>query len=282
MTIDRDSTAGANAVISGIFLGDGPPAPAAPTGVSASARERVSDQRVSWTAPSGATSYKIQRSPDGSTGWSQVGTSTTTSFTDSGLSPSTTYFYRVIASNDNGDSPPSSPASATTASLPFLQPGAAGQLGGYLRRRAATRCWAGTDNSDLVSLPNATPDRRQRRRLPVGRGPPRCRRSRALTPRPAVPARIYDANQVRLHLTFSTAYSGTIHLYALDWDGLGRRETITINDGSGPQTANITTDFTQGAWVSANINVAAGGTVNITVTNTAGTANAVLSGVFLG
>jgi len=93
---------------------------------------------------------------------------------------------------------------------------------------------------------------------------------------------IYDANQVRLHLTFSTAFSGAIHLYALDWDGLGRRESITINDGSGPQTANITTDFTQGAWVSANINVAAGGTVNITVTNTAGTSNAVLSGVFLG
>ena len=33
---------------------------------------------------------------------------------------------------------------------------------------------------------------------------------------------------------------------------------------------------------SANINVTAGGTVNITVTNTAGAANAVLSGVFLG
>ncbi len=68
-------------------------------------------------------------------------------------------------------------------------------------------------------------------------------------------ATIYDANQVRLHLSFSTAYSGTIHIYVVDWDAIGRRETITVNDGSGPQTANITTDFSQGAWVNVPINV---------------------------
>jgi hypothetical protein len=91
----------------------------------------------------------------------------------------------------------------------------------------------------------------------------------------------YDANQIRLHLTFSTAYSGSIHIYALDWDSVSRRETITVNDGSGPQTANITTDFSQGAWVNVPINVAAGGTVTVSVTRTGGV-NAVLSGIFLG
>src|SRR5207244_5934050 len=94
-------TAGANAVISGTFLGDGPPAPAAPAGVSASPVS-PSQIGVSWSASSGATLYKIQRSPDGSTGWAQVGTTITTSFTDTGLSPSTTYFYRVIACHNNG------------------------------------------------------------------------------------------------------------------------------------------------------------------------------------
>ena len=68
---------------------------------------------------------------------------------------------------------------------------------------------------------------------------------------------------------------------ALDGDGLGRRETITVDDGSGPQTANLTTDFSQGAWVHIPINVVAGRTVTVTVTRTAGL-NAVLSGVFLG
>src|SRR5256885_996787 len=124
----------------------------------------------------GATTYyKIQRSPDGSTGWTQVGTSLSTSFADSSVSPSTTYFYRV----------------------------------------------------------------------------------------------------------FPAAYSGTLHLYALDWDTTSRRETITVDDGSGPQTANITTDSSQGAWVNVPINVAAGGTVTIAVSRTAGL-NVVLSGVFLG
>src|SRR5207302_9637389 len=85
----------------------------------------------------------------------------------------------------------------------------------------------------------------------------------------------------RLHLTIATAYSGTLQLYALDWEGAGRRETITVNDGSGPRSANITTDFSQGAWVNVPINVAAGGTVTIAVTRVAGP-NAVLSGVLLG
>jgi hypothetical protein len=45
--------------------------------------------------------------------------------------------------------------------------------------------------------------------------------------------------------------------------------------------ANITSPFDQGAWVSVSINVAAGGSVTITVDYRAGY-NAVISGVFLG
>src|SRR2546421_12962152 len=66
--------------------------------------------------------------------------------------------------------------------------------------------------------------------------------------------------------------------------GLGRpgpAGDITVNDGSGPQIANIATDFSQGAWVNVLINVAAAGTVTVTVTRTAGM-NAAVSGIFLG
>ena len=94
-------------------------------------------------------------------------------------------------------------------------------------------------------------------------------------------ATFYDPAQIRLHLTFTNAYSGTLHLYALDWDAVGRRETITVNDGSGPRTADISSAFDQGVWVNAPINVSAGGSVTISVTNT-GAGNAVLSGIFLG
>ncbi len=91
----------------------------------------------------------------------------------------------------------------------------------------------------------------------------------------------YDPNQVQEKLSFATAYSGNLHLYAVDWDSLGRRETITVDDGSGPRAVALTSDFSQGAWVSFPIDVAAGGTVSIAVQDIAGP-NAVLSGVFLG
>ena len=91
----------------------------------------------------------------------------------------------------------------------------------------------------------------------------------------------YDANEIKLKLGFTTAYSGNLHLYALDWDSTARRETITVNDGSGPRSVALSSEFANGAWVSVPINVAAAGSVSITVQRTAG-ANAVLSGILLG
>ena len=57
--------------------------------------------------------------------------------------------------------------------------------------------------------------------------------------------------------------------------------SITVNDGSGPRTVLLNSEFHNGAWVSFPINVAAGGSVTIAVNHEAGP-NAVLSGVFLG
>jgi hypothetical protein len=91
----------------------------------------------------------------------------------------------------------------------------------------------------------------------------------------------YDPKEIKLQLGFATQYVGTLHMYAVDWDSTARRETFTVNDGTGPRSVLLTTSFNAGAWVSLPINVAAGGTVTIAVQNTAG-ANAVLSGVFLG
>jgi len=90
-------------------------------------------------------------------------------------------------------------------------------------------------------------------------------------------ATYYDPNQIRLSLKFKSAYTGDLRLYALDWDSTARRELISV-DG---QTADLSSSFNQGAWVTFPISVAAGETVSITVTREAG-ANAVLSGLFLG
>ena len=90
-------------------------------------------------------------------------------------------------------------------------------------------------------------------------------------------ATYYGNNEIKLRLTFAHAYAGDLHLYVLDWDSHVRRERITV----GGQTVTLSSDFNQGAWVTFPISVAAGETVPIVVTRTAG-ANAVLSGVFLG
>ena len=78
-----------------------------------------------------------------------------------------------------------------------------------------------------------------------------------------------------MQLSFSSAYSGNLELYALDWENAGRAETISVAG----QTASLS-NFNQGAWVTVPINQAAGSTLTITVTNT-GPVNAVLSGIFL-
>ena len=91
----------------------------------------------------------------------------------------------------------------------------------------------------------------------------------------------YDGTQIRIRLNFSTAYSGNLHLYALDWDAAGQLEDVTVDDGTGPRTTALTTPFGTGAWIHFPITVAAGGSALVSVNRTAGM-NALLSGLFLG
>jgi len=90
-------------------------APSAPTGVSANATSS-SSITISWNAVSGATSYTVYRSTSRSGSFSSVGTTSSTSFTNTGLSANTTYYYKVTASNSYGTSGYSSTVSAKTQS----------------------------------------------------------------------------------------------------------------------------------------------------------------------
>ena len=64
----------------------------------------------------GELGYRIERSADGLTGWVGIGTTgqDVTAFTDSGLTPATTYSYRVIGVGADGETPPSSISTVTT------------------------------------------------------------------------------------------------------------------------------------------------------------------------
>jgi len=73
---------------------------------------------LTWTDVEGATGYRIERSTDGVSDWTTIATTgqDVTVYTDAGLSPGTTYSFRVFAENDAGESPASNVGSATTAS----------------------------------------------------------------------------------------------------------------------------------------------------------------------
>ena len=85
-----------------------PAAPAAPTGLVATANS-ASQITLNWTDnASDETGYEIERSPDGSTGWTQIATpvADVTSYADSGRSAVTTYFYRPSAPPTSSAIPP--------------------------------------------------------------------------------------------------------------------------------------------------------------------------------
>jgi hypothetical protein len=87
--------------------------PSAPTGLTATASGQT-QINLSWTAVAGATSYTILRATTSGGPYTAVGTSSTTSFSNTGLNCNTTYYYVVTASN-GCSSGNSNQASATTA-----------------------------------------------------------------------------------------------------------------------------------------------------------------------
>ncbi|MFZ3473274.1 chitinase [Streptomyces sp. 4.24] len=86
-----------------------PQIPAAPTGLTASASSSTAAD-LSWSAATGATSYKVYR--DGANPATVTGTSATVT----GLTASTTFSFQVSAVNAAGESPKSAAVALTTPS----------------------------------------------------------------------------------------------------------------------------------------------------------------------
>ena len=73
--------------------------------------------QLTWRAVYGATSYRIYRSTAKGSGYSLLGTTTATSYTNTGAKAGTTYYYRVKACNDAGLSPYSNVVSGKVKSV---------------------------------------------------------------------------------------------------------------------------------------------------------------------
>ncbi|HEY2465390.1 MAG TPA: DUF1800 domain-containing protein [Steroidobacteraceae bacterium] len=94
-------------------------APSTPGGLTATAG--VSQVTLAWTVSAGATSYTVSRAATSGGPFSSIGTSTSTSFTDSSVTNGTTYYYVVSASNAAGSSAESTAAAAAPVSLSRIQ-----------------------------------------------------------------------------------------------------------------------------------------------------------------
>ena len=90
-----------------------PTAPVVRIGNSATSGKPV----LTWNAVYGAMSYRIYRSTSKGSGYSLLGTVTTTSYTNTGAKAGTTYYYRVKACNDAGLSPYSNVVSGKVKSV---------------------------------------------------------------------------------------------------------------------------------------------------------------------
>ncbi len=110
-------------------VGDSPPSdvvsattgtvPATPLSVTA-ASGSPTEIDLAWADVTDETGYRVERSSDGMTEWVPIATTglDVTAYADKGLSPKTTYFYRVVATGTFGDSSPSIVVSATTSPHP--------------------------------------------------------------------------------------------------------------------------------------------------------------------
>ncbi|WP_375143108.1 cellulose binding domain-containing protein [Paenibacillus sp. D2_2] len=94
--------------------GGGTTVPAAPAGLTATAGN--AQVTLSWTASSGATGYNVKRATTSGGPYTTVASGVTaTSYTNTGLTNGTAYYYVVSAVNSAGESPNSAAAFATPA-----------------------------------------------------------------------------------------------------------------------------------------------------------------------
>ena len=94
--------------------------PSIPAGLTVRADETTSDSiTISWTAVSGASSYIVQKLGGASETFTQVATPTGTTHTSIGLTPNTSYSFRVAALISGEQKPWSSTVSATTPATEY-------------------------------------------------------------------------------------------------------------------------------------------------------------------
>lgn len=275
-------TGGLNAVASGLFFDPIPTAPSAPANLAAVAAG--SSARLSWTAPSGVvTGYIIERSANGGA-FSVVAPNVQgTTYTDSTTLPNTNYAYRVRAQDQGLYSGYSNTAQVTTGA-------ASGAVASFVRADATTGgTWSAAYGADGYSIFNGNASLPSYVQLGSAGATGFTWQypssdSRSLQTSRGAATRIaacdYSYSAFSLDLNLTDGASHTVALYMVDFDYRSRSQTVQVSDansGAVLDTRNVS-GFSSGQWLVWNLT----GHVRITITNGAGSLNAVASGIFFG
>jgi hypothetical protein len=254
--------------------------PSAPTGLT-HGTATSSQINLAWQAVANAAGYKVEHSLDGVT-WIQVGAPAAgvTTYTDTGLSAATTYYYEVLATNGAGDSSPSKVVSAATAAL--------GNSAAFVQLDTTTQGnWQGTYGADGYSIASVLPAYPSYATVKTSGTSVKIwdaltTDQRALqNPRGTenIASAWYAADSFSIDVNLTDGQTHQVALYQLDWDNGGRSERIDILDATTGALLDTetTSSFAGGQYLVWNLS----GHVIIRVTNLSGD-NAVVSGLFFG
>ena len=128
--------------------------PAAPTHLQATAASSTAIN-LTWIASSGATTYTVYRSASATGTFSSVSTTSSIGYSDSGLTPSTSYYYYVTADNSVGTSGATPTVSATTAAIP-IPPAPAGLTATPVSSTSISLTWTASSGANSYTVSRST------------------------------------------------------------------------------------------------------------------------------
>jgi len=128
--------------------------PTAPTGVTASNNGSNGQITITWTAPTGATAYTVSRGATNNGPYTPIPAATnitTATYTDSGLTNATSYYYVVSASNANHQCASGQSSQATTMSctIPAVPTGLSARRSG---NKQVTLVWTNSTGATSYNV----------------------------------------------------------------------------------------------------------------------------------
>ncbi len=260
-----------------------PETPAAPANLTVTA---VSSSQVNlaWQDVSdNEAGFRIERQSGTAGVWTQVGAvgANVISFSNTGLTPGTTYAYRVVGFNAAGGGIPSSPAVTTTAP-PIATASAAAFANTDQNTRGNWRGVLGAVGYQVITGPSLYPGfvsvSSAGKTDHYWQTATSDSRALQVSDTARVAGCWYSAGSFTVDFNFLDGETHKLSLYFLDWDRLGRSQRVEIlNAASGAVLDTQTiSNFGEGIYLSWHVK----GTIRVRLTRLAGP-NAILNGFFL-